>query len=165
LRREEEDNMRRRRVSVLIVLSLAACGTSTPSGNDAGSGNDAASVVDGGVDAPASHFVSLAPCAAESDYVAGTGADVVTFGPSFAYTPQCLHIAAGDQVTFRGDFSTHPLHASSRGTPINPIPSTGSPPPTEQLVTFPSAGFFPYYCAVHGADDGSSMAGVVWVED
>jgi len=35
---------------------------------------------------------------------------------------------------------------------------------TMPWVPFPDPGFFAYYCGVHGgADDGSTMAGVIWV--
>ena len=157
-----------RSISLVFVL-LAACGASSPSGSDAGGAVDAFAAADTNVAAPdtnAPAFTALAPCAATSDYVDDpTGANVVTFGPAFAYSPQCIHIPTGDQVTFRGDFATHPLHPSTRGTSGNPIPLTGpTPAPAEQLVVFPHAGFYPYYCAVHGADDGTSMAGVVWVD-
>jgi len=151
------------RIAVLATLTLAACGGSSPSGTDAG-GTDA--FMASAVDANNGAFVSLAPCAAATDYVQDTtGANVVTFGASFAYTPRCIHIPTGDQVTFTGDFAIHPLHASTRGTAGNPIPATSTSTSASVLVAFPSAGFYPYYCAVHGADNGVGMAGVVWVED
>jgi plastocyanin len=34
---------------------------------------------------------------------------------------------------------------------------------TTASFTFPTAGFFGYFCAFHGADDGQFMDGVLWV--
>jgi plastocyanin len=92
---------------------------------------------------------------------------VVTFGVGatpFAYTPNCLRIAVGQTVTFRGAFSVHPLSPGVHGRPSanpasNPIPATTSGDQIE--VSFPMAGVFPYFCTVHGA---AGMTGVVRVE-
>jgi plastocyanin len=33
------------------------------------------------------------------------------------------------------------------------------------MFTFPTPGFYAYYCTVHGASDGAAgMVGVIWVE-
>lgn len=119
-------------------------------------------------DAASGEFVAVAPCEREEDY--RSGAATITFGflgPSqgFAYDPDCLKIDAGTIVAFSGDFSFHPLYPSRvRGTVQgNPISGTNSGRSTE--VTFTEAGFYAYYCGVHGAfDDGSAMAGVIWVK-
>lgn len=83
----------------------------------------------------------------------------------FAYDPDCLKIDAGTIVAFSGYFSFHPLYPSRlRGTVQgNPIPegTAGG----ALTLGFTEAGFHAYYCGVHGAfDDGSAMAGVIWVK-
>jgi plastocyanin len=66
---------------------------------------------------------------------------------------------------FMGDFVTHPLIPSAlRGTTTgNPITTTDTG--TSASFAFPTAGYYAYYCAVHGpSDTGAGMAGVVWVQ-
>lgn len=97
-----------------------------------------------------------------------TGADrTVTFGTGaapFAYTPKCITVAAGQSVTFMGDFSVHPIapgaspSAPDAGTAGNPIQRTAMGAMTQ--VTFPTAGTYPYYCVFHY---GGGMVGAVRV--
>ena len=111
-------------------------------------------------------FMAVAPCPAEADYAAGT--DTVTFGflgtpPAFSYQPKCLAIDAGRSVTFSGSFTAHPLYPSARRGTIANNPIGGVSSGDTKVVLFPGRGFFAYYCGVHGAaDDGSTMAGIVW---
>lgn len=94
---------------------------------------------------------------------------VVAFGGtmgsgSTAYDPPCLTIAAGQSVTFAGNFTFHPLRpGESRGLALgsanNPIPPTSSGDATVD-VSFPTAGTYPYFCQVHAA---IGMRGVVRV--
>jgi plastocyanin len=119
-------------------------------------------------DAASGQFVAVAPCEREEDY--RSGAATGTFGvlgplQGFAYDPDCLKIDAGTIVAFSGDSSFHPLYPSRvRGTvQRNPIRGTNSA--RSMAVLFGEAGFYAYYCGVHGAfDDGSAMAGVIWVK-
>lgn len=108
-------------------------------------------------------------CTAERlvDRRATAAARTVTFGsgPSpFSYSPNCLRVAAGQTVTFQGAFSVHPLSPGVQGSPSagpagNPIPATNSGSQVE--VAFPTAGTFPFHCAIHGS---GGMTGVVRVE-
>ncbi len=101
------------------------------------------------------------------DASAPTATRTVQFGGGLglAYSPKCLSIAAGQQVTFSGEFGLHPLTSGSApGTPPggatpNPIarPASG----TTVTVNFPTAGDFPYFCGSHF---GSGMYGVVRVK-
>ncbi len=102
-------------------------------------------------------------CTAAS-FVDMTGQSMVSisFG-SFFYTPACLKVSPGTQVTWNGEFISHPLQGGTvlnfMGTPDNsqiPFTNTG----TTKTVTFGSAGTFPYYCQFHVA----SMQGVVLVQ-
>jgi plastocyanin len=163
---------------LLLVLPILACGSSTMmgGGNDmsAGAGDMAMSVggdmaksavgdmaMNVGGDMAMGGFMALAPCNSAADYKSGT--TTITFGGAagLAYSPQCLSVARGTTVTFSGSFSSHPLSASTRGTSGNPIPKTSTG--TSATVTFNAAGFFPYFCTVHGSDSGAGMAGVVQV--
>ena len=113
-----------------------------------------------------SAFMAISPCPAQADYA--TGADTVRFGffgtpPGFVYDPKCLAVDTGNTVTFSGNFAAHPLYPStSRGTVAgNPI--AASSVGESQVIRFERPGFFAYYCGVHGAaDDGSTMAGIIW---
>jgi len=113
-----------------------------------------------------SAFVAIWPCPAEADYVTGT--DTVRFGffgtpPGFVYDPKCLAVDVGEAVTFSGSFAAHPLYPSdSRGTVAgNPIGGVSAG--ESKVIRFEGPGFFAYYCGIHGAaDDGSTMAGIIW---
>jgi plastocyanin len=109
-----------------------------------------------------SAFSALAPCYRASDYVAGPLA-TISFGGSLGhqFSPACAAVPIGGVVTFSGDFGSHPLHASTRGSPGSPI--TGSSAGTVASFSFPQVGFYPFYCQVHGDDAGGGMAGVIEV--
>ena len=120
--------------------------------------------IDAADEAPA--FLAVTPCLEQGNYLAGR--TVVSFGflsptAGFGYDPKCLAIDTGDTVTFSGSFAAHPLYPSeTRGT-VDGNPIGGLSTGESKNVTFPHAGFFAYYCGVHGAaDDGSAMAGVIW---
>ena len=93
-----------------------------------------------------------------------TGQSMVTinFG-GFFYTPKCLKVSPGTQVTWSGSFSGHPLQG---GAVVNnvPFPDSSKIPLTNtgstKTITFDTAGTFPYYCVFHV----NSMQGVVFVQ-
>jgi plastocyanin len=85
-----------------------------------------------------------------------TGTAVTITG--FAYTPPCLEVLAGTTVMMDAT-AFHPLTRAMAGTAGNPIPMGAMTP---QMVTFPSEGFFPYYCQIHGSEAGG-MYGVIHV--
>jgi plastocyanin len=119
----------------------------------------------GGPTGPDPSFMAVAPCSTEAMYT--TTGTTVAFpaGPTdFNYSPKCLKVTAGSSVTFSGDFAAHPLDPSElRGTTAgNPIMLTNTG--TSSSFTFPSAGFYAYYCQFHGADNGQFMDGVIWVK-
>ncbi len=104
--------------------------------------------------------MSLPPCTSPSDY---SSAGTVRFGGTVgsAYSPACVIVNRSDSLTFDGSFGSHPLSPGSGGSAGNPIPptSTGS----SLVVSFPTTGFYPFYCAFHGSAGGGGMAGVVQV--
>ena len=144
---------------MVVLLAASACGRVPllPAGPDAGGA--------AATDAPV--FQAIAPCPAEADYAAGTR--TVVFGflgtpAGFVYDPECLAIEAGGTVTFSGSFAAHPLYPSTKRGTVTGNPIGGASTGDRKDVRFPDPGFFAYYCGVHGAaDDGSTMAGVVWV--
>jgi plastocyanin len=113
-------------------------------------------------------FLAVLPCPDEASYATGT--EVVTFGflgtpPGFAYDPKCLTIDVGQTVTFSGSFSAHPLYPSAKRGTLEGNPISGTSGGDRKDIRFPTPGFFAYYCGVHGgSDDGSTMAGVIWVQ-
>ncbi len=150
-------------------------GTGGNSAGTAGAGG-ASSGGAGGAGGATPGFMSFMPCTAEGDYVTGTGdagtagMPTVSFGTingTNAYDPQCLETPAGSTVTFSGDFGSHPLVPSTvRGNTTNsPITTVVSNPDGGKIsFTFPTAGFYAYYCGEHGTDAGDGMAGVIWVQ-
>jgi plastocyanin len=112
-------------------------------------------------DCTVQRFVDRSAAGADRTVSFGGGSDPDN---EFSYAPACLVVAAGQSVTFVGNFSIHPLRAGDgpdepmAGTPGNPIPATTAG--TSVTVPFPSAGTYPYYCNMHYA---SGMAGVVHV--
>jgi plastocyanin len=82
-----------------------------------------------------------------------------------SYTPACVIVDAGTDVTMNLNFAIHPTVpgtvVGNTTTPDNtsPIPTTQSG--TTVLFTMPNAGSFPYYCSNHFS---GGMMGVIYVE-
>ena len=154
-----------RPLAAMLLFVAAGCsgnGAVNPLGT--GGSGGAAGSGGGGPGGSGSGFMAVAPCNAESNYT--VGATSIAFGGAEDnfYNPTCLKVPAGTTVTFSGDFGTHPLAPSvARGTLTgNPIAATSAG--STASFTFPSAGFWAYFCTVHGSDpDGELMTGVVWV--
>jgi plastocyanin len=147
----------------------SACGFSDAAapGDDLSAGMDLAGHDLAEPDGPSFPFQSLAPCNNASDFSAASS---IHFGNSlgFMFSPNCVLTHVGSSVSWSpasggsDDFSTHPLTPSTRGSSGNPIPLTMSGVGPVN-VTFPTAGFYPFYCGMHGANDGSGMSGVIQV--
>lgn len=158
-----------------VMLALVGCGsTSTPadtgpSSSDAGhdaalvatdSGTDAASATDTG---PTMCSDTYGGCTTIEDHTADTMVTIGVVMPSatqYAYTPRCIRIHTGTMVTITNS-ALHPLFAATCSTPGGPLPTAAS---TTTSFTFTSAGHYGYYCANHGADDGTGMAGLIIVQ-
>ena len=132
-------------------------GTGTGGTGTGGSGGMAGA---GGAGGGTAAFMAIAPCAAASDYMTGS---TIMMTAMASYGPKCLKVTPGSTVTFMGDFVLHPLMPSRRGDVANnPIKMTATG--TSAAFKFDTAGFFAYFCRFHGpADDGSFMAGTIWV--
>jgi len=110
---------------------------------------------------------SFQACTSAAQYTANV-TTIAYGGSANTYTPACLKVAAGAAVTFSpastsDSFVLHPLTPSSYGTQPSPIvtPTGGAASAT---FTFPTPGFYAFFCGVHGSDAGAGMAGVIWVE-
>jgi plastocyanin len=85
----------------------------------------------------------------------------------YTYSPKCLRVASGTEVTFSGGFSGHPLvsgiynETSGQSEPFEgTIENTDAG--TSASFTMTIAGANPYYCLYHAS---SGMVGVVYVGD
>jgi plastocyanin len=147
-----------------LCLSMLACGSSSSSTGAGGSSGTTGAGGTTGAAGSGGGFMSVAPCTMESAYSTGTIVDFSSTA-TYAYTPQCLKVAAGSTVTFTGDFGTHPLSPSAKRGTLTGNPITATSAGTTKTFTFPNPGFYAYYCTVHGASDGAAgMVGVIWVE-
>ena len=151
--------------AILAAVALAAGAGGGCAGRPLPEGPDPVGPADAALVDPA-RFEAIWPCPAEADYATGT--DTVRFGffgtpAAFVYDPKCLAVDAGDTVTFSGSFAAHPLYPStSRGT-VEGNPIGGQSVGESKVIRFDRPGFFAYYCGVHGAaDNGSTMAGIIW---
>lgn len=93
----------------------------------------------------------------------GQAAVTVSFGGTlgFAYSPKCIIVNPGTDVTFSGSFGTHPLRAytdPANTDPGNPIQATSSG--STATFTFSAVGSFGYYCSQHVS---LGMCGAVYV--
>lgn len=93
----------------------------------------------------------------------GQATVTVSFGGTlgFTYSPKCIIVSPGTDVTFSGSFGTHPLRAytdAANTDPGNPIQATSSG--STATFTFSTAGSFGYYCSQHV---GLGMCGAVYV--
>jgi plastocyanin len=154
-------------LGIFIAGVAAGCSSSSTSGDGGGSGGATGSGGASGSGGSGAAFMAISPCTTEASYMAGTA---VTFdmGGDTMYTPKCLKVTKGATVTFTskgGDFAMHPLSPSKKrgDTANNPIKATSTG--TMATFTFDKAGFFPYYCTIHGfLDSGGMMDGIVWAQ-
>jgi plastocyanin len=148
----------RRLISIAVTAAALSCGgayssASMISGSDAGATEGTA---DAGGEAP-----DAGTPTAVNGCTPGNSVDAMAPGASrtvpftfFKYSPACLIIAAGQSVTFSGDFFSHPLRAGvapsvhgGAGSSQSPIASVNGG--TSASFTFTQAGTYPYYCSAH----------------
>jgi plastocyanin len=144
--------------SGLLVVGLSQLGCSSdtpaPTSTDAGTKSDTGTPVDSGSDTGTA-ITTLNGCAA-ADYVdrSDPSADrTVTWG--FGQTPKCMKIAAGQRVTFNGDFTQHPLVEKGGDSP-NPFASPKGTGGT-RTVDFGPVGTFGYECSIHASITGAIL--------
>ena len=135
---------------------------------DAGSPFDAGTKLDAGT--PFDAGVPIFNACTEDKFIDRRGVSTTTVGfggfgtsSSFTYSPACVVVSPGHEITFSGAFSSHPLspgifNNTSAGTANNPITVTNSG--MASTFTFTAVGEYPYFCQAHGS---FGMAGVVRV--
>lgn len=141
-------------------------GTPVADSGTSGAVDAGTSTKDAGTSSSNDGGVSLNGCtdAKFIDSTANTNTNVA-FGGALGdnFSPPCVTVAVGRSVTFKGQFSFHNLNKGSpldanAGSPNNPITEVTNG--AEKVVTFPTAGDYPYICEFHNA---SGMMGVVRV--
>ncbi len=147
----------------LMLIALTAAALSCGGANSAAplvSAGDAGVMSEGTPDA-GSNAPDAGPTSSVNGCTASNFVDATAAGASravaftfFKYSPACLTIAAGQSVTFSGDFYSHPLRAGvapslggGAGPSPDPIGSVNGG--TTASFTFAQPGIYPYYCATH----------------
>ena len=131
----------------------AHAGGSHASGGDAGAGGGASG-----------DPIDLAGCTFATATDGLSGPQTITVGVGgFKYSPPCLKVKVGTEVTWTGSSDTHPLKRfSTKGTGGSPIPERSTE--STITVTFTAKGSFGYYCGNHGGDGSTAgMVGAVYV--
>ena len=85
---------------------------------------------------------------------------VMPTAATYAYSPNCIRIAAGTMVTITNS-AFHPLMSAPCSPTDSPIATS---PSTATTFTFATPGNYGYFCANHGAPDGRFMSGLIVVE-
>jgi plastocyanin len=117
-----------------------------------------------GLSSPAFSAVPDYAGCAEQDYVTLAGPSVTIEVQGSGYSPACLKIKKGTEVTIPAS-KKHPLQgARDFGGVANPITSNEGEHLRDQVVSLNDVGFYGYYCTKHGdAESGDGMAGMIWV--
>jgi plastocyanin len=168
-------------LGVAAMAAFVGCGSSnggstSTSGSGSGSGSTSSSGSSTSGSGGSSGGAAVNGCTeANATDMSGQSAVTINFGgnagsPTFGYAPPCIKLGNGTggvQVTFAGDFVSHPLTpgtdctADSSGS--NPITATNSG--TSKTFTLAPAGaipyIVPYFCAFHCRTSG--MKGAIFV--
>lgn len=151
-------------------LSLAACssddtgGTSGGTSPEAAPGNEGGATEAGGKDSSSPGVdagggedaapVEVNSCKSFVDRSADSASRTITWDFPVATAPErCMTVKKGQEVTFMGDFSTHPLISSGGDTP-NPVAAVDIVGATGK-VTLAKAGLFGWVCGNHPAMTGA----------
>lgn len=143
----------------LGLFTAAGCGDESTEASTSSSSSASSSSSSSGGSEPI-HGCDVAAATDETASAAVT----ITFAGT-AYTPKCVRVKAGTQVTFSGDFTLHPLVGgevkAGTKTPdaMSPIQETSTG--MSAMFTLSTPGTYPYYCDVHAI---VGMVGVIFVE-
>ena len=153
------------------VVALAACSsddtpatTGTPV--EAGGGGDGGGGVGGdgggggkdtGAPVADSGPVVLNNCNTFVDLSAPGATRTITWTLPLVAPERCMTVKKGQEITWSGDFVSHPLITSGGDTP-NPIADVDAGGGTTGKVTFTTAGLFGFECMIH-----PSMVGAIKV--
>jgi plastocyanin len=159
--------MRIATLSLATTLMLAgACGDDDNGGGDppdaSQSGPDGASQIDGapGIDAFAGPGCAPTYANCAGNYVDRTSDNQVTITFSGnSYSPRCITVSQGTEVTIPAQAGLHPLQAGS----CSPEDFVDGTKTTTQAYTLTELGIHGYYCTIHGNNAGAGMAGAIQV--
>lgn len=153
------------------VVGTGGTGGTPPGDGGGATGGTAGSGAGGGTggtppgDASTITYKDICSCTfATAEDHTGQAAVTVNFGGitlGNTYSPKCIIVDPGTDVTFAGSFATHPLRAytdAAHTDPNNPIQSTSAG--TTATFSFTTAGSYGYYCSAHV---GLGMCGAVYV--
>jgi|GEM_PF-2300906 len=103
-------------------------------------------------------------CEKASDYIEVAEKSVTIHFQGSSYTPPCLIVKAGTEVTVSAS-NKHPLEAAADIDGIvNPFRSTGESFTENQTRVMDVVGSFAYYCTRHAdPETGQGMGGVIVV--
>jgi plastocyanin len=154
-----------------VVLFAASSGCSSDGGSDGpgtttgdpdgGGGRDGGGGANGGRDAGGGEGGTNEEAGTPDEFGCTTYVDrtrlqdarVINWVRSVGTDPaRCLKITQAQTVTWKGDFTAHPLApagASAGGAPPNPIASPTSPAADERAAEFNRLGTFGYMCTSH----------------
>ncbi len=103
--------------------------------------------------------------ATATDLTGGAPVTITFANGNFTYAPKCVKVSANTDVTFAGNFASHPLEGGTVDMGMEMVASSGPFVPatttgTSAVFTMSTAGTFPYYCIPHGT---LGMNGAVFV--
>lgn len=145
----------------VATVSLAGCSSSSggsSSGTPAEGGSETGTDGGGGGDTSVADTgpTPVNDCKNFVDRSATSASRTITWDFPVSTAPErCMIIKKGQDVTFSGDFATHPLGGSGGDTP-NPISAHDA----AGKVTFAAAGTFGFQCGNH-----PSMTGAIQVNE
>ena len=133
-------------------MTLGACSSDDKGGssgtvaeggpNETGTGSDGGTDSGGGADAA---VTVINDCKNFVDRTAaGAMRTIAWSGPPLSVPERCMTIKKGQDVTWNGSLSSHPL-APKDGDVPNPVIGVDA----NGKVTFPNAGLFGYECGIH----------------
>jgi plastocyanin len=138
--------------------SAAGCGPA-----DTGTGGSGGDTGGGGTGSGTEQAVNGCKASTAEDHTGD--ATVEISGAGTAWTPDCIRIKTGTSVTFKADFTSHPLVGGvidgSDKVPDDTTPIASTSTGMEATFTFDDAGTFGFYCDIHGT---VGMKGAVIVE-
>ncbi len=149
---------------------IAVCESSSTTTTLPGGSTTSTTVSPGGTTSTTAEGVHGCNVGNAVDLRAVTADRTVHFAP-YEYTPKCIRIREGENVTFSGSFSSsfedHPL-AGGEIVGMNEVVDDSSPigvtaSGATKDIPFPASGTYPYFCVNHGPPP-TNMFGAVIVE-
>ncbi len=138
-------------ICAAALAILSGCSSSDNKGTTTGGGSAAQGTVNGCVEAQAQDMTGKATV------------DLTAVRPWAIPHQLCLKVSAGTEVSWNGNFGSHPLAGGTPSAKDNASPITSAAKTVVGMgtvkVKLDKVGDFPYYCTIHLG----SMQGVVYV--